>query len=179
MKPRLIGLVGYSGSGKTRAAKILMSYGYVRERCAGPLKKMLKAMGLTHKEVDGCLRDQPCELLGGKTPRDAMITLGTEWGRQMIDKNLWVRILMRRVDHLLMVGADIVIDDVRFQEEAQAIKGRGGVIWRIDRPGVGPGSAHISETGQSDIVPDKVIVNDGDDADLIHSVWVACQEYNP
>ena len=39
-----------------------------------------------------------------------------------------------------------VVSDCRFENEAQAIKDRGGVIIRIDRPGVKPINNHPSET---------------------------------
>ncbi|OQW34854.1 MAG: hypothetical protein A4E20_01370 [Nitrospira sp. SG-bin2] len=176
MKPRLIGLTGYVGSGKSLAANHLLPHGYIRTRYAVVLKMMLKTLGLSNAEVDGHLKEQPCALLGGKTPRHAMLTLGTEWGRQMIDWDIWVRALMRHVDQYRadpLNTKGIVIDDVRFANEAQAIKDRGGVIWRIDRPGVGQGSCHISETGQSEIVPDLIIVNDGDKCKLAESVLTA------
>ena len=40
-----------------------------------------------------------------------------------------------------------IITDVRFPNEAEAIKKKNGIIIRIDRPGVKPVNAHPSETG--------------------------------
>lgn len=178
MKPRLIGLVGYAGSGKSLAADCLAPHGYYRTRFAAPLKDMLRSLGLTQAEVDGHLKEVPCELLGGKTPRHAMITLGTEWGRNLIDYNLWVRVTMHKVNHSLSVGdKKVVIDDVRFPNEAQAIRDAGGTIWRIDRVGVGAGSSHISETGQEDIEPDVIVINDGDPESFKQSVLTALNCY--
>ena len=42
---------------------------------------MLYQLGLGEAHIEGALKEVPCELLGGKTPRYAMQTLGTEWGR--------------------------------------------------------------------------------------------------
>lgn len=179
MKPRLIGLVGYAGSGKSLASVHLTYQGYHRTRFAGPLKAMLSELGLSSEELDGSLKEVPCKLLGGKTPRQAMLTLGTEWGRNMIDYDLWVRVTMHRVDRLLsqVVPFGVTIDDVRFPNEAQAIRDAGGTIWRIDRVGVGAGSGHISETGQADIEPDVIVVNDGDPESFKQSVLTALNCY--
>ena len=88
----IIGLTGLAGSGETTVARHLMGmHGFVRHRMAEPLKSMLKALGLTEQQIDGDLKEVPCELLGGKTPRHAMQTLGTEWGRDLISQNLWVK----------------------------------------------------------------------------------------
>ena len=85
MRPRLIGFCGAAGAGKTHAATLLArDWGYSRVRFAGPLKAMLHALGLTEADTDGAAKDQPADLLGGRTPRHAMQTLGTEWGRALI-----------------------------------------------------------------------------------------------
>lgn len=55
-----------------------------------------------------------------------------------------------------------VITDVRFENEAQAIKARGGVIIRIDRPGVKPINAHPSETAMDHWDFDYKIANASD-----------------
>lgn len=144
----LIGLTGYAGSGKSTVADILVrDHGFTRMRFAGPLKDMLRALGLTEREIDGDLKLVPCALLGGKTPRHAMVTLGTEWGRQLIDWNMWVRALMQRIDNMNSYGDGqrIVVDDARFVNEIVALKQRGAVIWRVDRPGVEALTNHPSE----------------------------------
>ena len=178
MKPRLIGLVGYAGSGKSLVGKMLGHHGYLRMRYAQVLKGMLYSMGLSEEELDGSLKETPCELLGGKTPRYAMLTLGTEWGRSMIDWDVWVRATMKMVDlELTWPMARVVIDDVRFPNEATAIRERGGVIWKIVRPNITPGSSHISETGQDEIVPDLVIENSGTEQALTQSILTTLQTY--
>ena len=58
----------------------------------------------------------------------------------------------------------MVVPDVRFPDEAQSIKERGGVIVRIKREGYEPVNAHISETAYQD--QDFIIVNDGTPEDL-------------
>lgn len=55
-----------------------------------------------------------------------------------------------------------IITDVRFPNEAEAIKDRGGFIIRIDRPGVEPVNAHPSETALDNWDFDYRIANASD-----------------
>lgn len=94
------------------------------------------------------------------TPRHAMQTLGTEWGRSCF-KDVWVHYALRRAERALQTtrvvnkpfdagtgtsgkGSSIVqtcdtvvITDLRFLNEARAIRAAGGVIWRVNRAGSG------------------------------------------
>ena len=54
-----------------------------------------------------------------------------------------------------------VIVDVRTEPEVDAIHAQGGVIWRVERPGVAPVREHVSESGTATIRSDCVILNDG------------------
>jgi hypothetical protein len=143
----IIAFTGLAGSGKSTAAQHLVATrGFQRIRFAGPLKAMMAALGLTHEEIEGSEKETPCALLGGKTPRYAMQTIGTEWGRDLIAQDLWIRAFNAA---LLQVpaGVPVVIDDCRFPNEAEAVRAAGGLLVRIDRPGVGAGAAgHSSES---------------------------------
>lgn len=142
----IIGFTGLAGSGKTAAARRLIEHhGYVRARFAGPLKDMLWAIGLTRIQLDGDAKDQPCELLGGRTPRYAMQTLGTEWGRDLICPDIWVRTWQASLERL-PPDARVVADDCRFLNEEQAIRASGGHLVRIERPDAGiKATGHNSE----------------------------------
>ena len=167
-RPRLIGFCGPAGCGKTFAATHLAaSFGYSRVRFAGPLKAMCKALGMTDAEIDGPAKEQSCDLLGGRTPRWAMQTLGTEWGRDLIDPDLWVRAWERQALSFLDAGDPVVVDDVRFANEAAAIWQRGGVLIRLDRAGAGrsAGEGHASE--RLDFPYDARLENYGDRAFLV------------
>ena len=142
---RVIGLCGHSGSGKSVVADYLVSqYGFVRIKLASPLKNMLRAIGLSEREIEGDLKETPCDLLCGKTPRHAMITLGTEWGRDMIGPNLWTNTWARKASKLLEQGFHVVCDDVRFPNEVDAVRALGGAVIRIERLGLSA-IAHVSE----------------------------------
>lgn len=154
----LIGFCGFAGAGKSTAAQRLIGrHGFQRHRFAGPLKDMLKTLGLTDAQVDGSLKETPCPLLGGKTPRWAMQALGTEWGRDCIDEGIWIRAWANRAEACDLV----VVDDVRFPNEVDAIKKRGGHVVRIVGRGQTPGEgAHVSELHPLDF--DEEIENSGD-----------------
>lgn len=156
----VVGFAGLAGSGKTTAAMHLVSaHGFARVRFAGPLKAMCAALGLTPDEIDGALKEAPCELLGGRTPRYAMQRLGTEFGRDLIDPNLWVRAWRAAVDRL-PIGQPVVVDDCRFPNEAEAIQAAGGVLVRVVRPGAGAAAAGHSSEGQ--VLPHALAIRNDD-----------------
>lgn len=143
----IIGLTGYAGSGKSTAAKHLVEkHGFTQVKFAGPLKQMMRCLGLGDREIEGDLKEVPHPVLNYKTPRYAMQTLGTEWGRELIGQNLWVNVGVESTHQALGEGSQVVIDDCRFPNEAAAIKELGGVIIKINRPGVEPVNAHASES---------------------------------
>lgn len=144
----IVAFTGLAGSGKTTAAKRLVNaHGYSRMRFAGPLKDMLHALGLTEAEIEGDRKETPCELLGGRTPRHAMQTLGTEWGRDLICPDLWTRAWLIALDRQPN-GLPIVVDDCRFLNEEQAIKSVGGTIVLVDRPGAGAKGAAANHNSE-------------------------------
>lgn len=144
--PHLVGLTGQAGSGKSTAAQVLIDAGWVRIKMASPLKDMLRAIGLTEDHIEGQLKEVPCDLLMGQTPRHAMITLGTEWGRDIIHPDLWVTIAKSRIATALASGLSVVVDDVRYDNEAEVIRDLGGVVVALER-GAGRSIAHKSEAG--------------------------------
>lgn len=126
----IIGIVGKAGSGKSLAGSYLFErHQNVLLKFATPIKNMLGALGLTYREIEGDLKDKPCVLLNGRTPRYALQTLGTEWGRRLMGEEMWVRHWRRRLPGLRRV----VCDDVRFPNEVEEIRSLGGIIVRIDR----------------------------------------------
>lgn len=141
---RLIALTGLAGAGKSVIAKHLVAkHGYRVEKFAGPLKDMLRGFGLTERHIEGDLKELPCELLGGQTPRYAMQTLGTEWGRNIISPSLWVDAWSSRA-----AAGPVVCDDCRFPNEAAAVRALGGIIVRVVRYDEDvPPPRHISEAG--------------------------------
>lgn len=176
----LIAIAGPAGVGKSTVAQALCELGrssglptFNRLRFAGPLKDMLIALGLTRNQVDGDEKETSCELLCGNTPRDAMRTLGTEWGRGMIGEDVWVRAAMRHVQGRLYSGYSVVIDDCRFNNEAEAVHEMGGVVVLLTRSGVQSSSTHASEAGIRSSLIDFPVANDGTPEEAARSIaWL-------
>lgn len=162
--PSVIALTGLAGSGKSTASKYLVEkHGYKLVKFAGPLKDMLRAIGLSEAQIEGELKEEPCEWLQGATPRHAMQTLGTQWGRACIGPSFWIELWVRRVNLIIAEGGRVVVDDCRFPNEADEVRKLGGVVWRLAGRG-GIGGSHESEAGCGD--PDAEVHNIGDIADL-------------
>lgn len=151
----LIAFAGPMYSGKTTAAKVLEREGFQRIRFAGPLKAMCLAFGLSRDQVDGGLKEVPADMICGKTPRFFMQRLGTEFGRELIGDDLWLRAFRHRVDTLPR-DVPVVVDDARFPNEFAIIREMGGIVVYIDRDGCKTGE-HASE--QFDLYPDYRIYN--------------------
>lgn len=163
MSERLvIGLCGAANSGKNTVAALL---GFREVSFADPLYRMLSEM--LDVSVDS-LRDRRAKerIIPwlGKSPRQLLQTLGTEWGRSMVADDIWVRLAMREINKN---EANVAVTDVRFDNEAEMLKREfGGVIWKVERPGASTCAGHTSEAGISPHLVDRVVVNGGAVGDL-------------
>lgn len=152
---RLYGLTGKKRCGKDTAAQGLIEAGFVRAAFADALKMMLATFlslrGASDEEIsmliDGSLKEAPSDYLFGASPRHAMQTLGTEWGRNCIDQDLWTKTLKEAIENAMAQGASVVVTDVRFENEAKMIRELGGKVVHITRPGYGLIDLHPSEAG--------------------------------
>lgn len=101
------------------------------------LAVLLQANGMKADEIteylEGDLKEQVIPCLG-VTSRYAQITIGTEWGRELISQDLWSNAWAAGVTD----GESVMNDSVRFPNEAAAIRGLGGVVIMIKRPGTRP-----------------------------------------
>lgn len=162
---RLVGICGGIASGKNTVADLIP--GAVVIGFADPLYAMLAAMLDKPQEWlrDRANKDAPLPGLG-KSPRQLLQTLGTEWGRGLVADDVWVRLGMERAAALAASGCEAVaFADVRFDNEADAIRASGGDVWRVVR-GVGSQDGHVSEAGVSDYLTDRTIYNAGTLDDL-------------
>jgi len=168
---KVIGFVGKMYSGKTTGAKYLVeTQQYTRLRVVDRLKKMLRdGLGVPEEYIDGHLKNAECEQLCGATARHAMITLGTEWGRNLIHPDLWVKCIDTQMRDLIYRGhKKFVIDDIRFLNEAKWLKALNmssmmsfdARLIRVLRKDGDNSSTHQSEVEQESIIADATIYND-------------------
>lgn len=149
----IIAITGLAGSGKNTVADMITG---VPMAFADPMKKFCQQIfGFTNEELFGPseARERPskrfCRPNGEPlTPRFALQTLGTEWGRNC-DPDVWVKYAMWRAREIEATAnqngaGPVIITDLRFVNEAEHVLAAGGEIWRIDRPGLTRGS-HPSE----------------------------------
>jgi hypothetical protein len=143
----IIGLTAPAMTGKTTTAAALhglLPYSTVLS-IADPLYAMLATlMSGVGRAPDGeCwadyLRDQRCKNtplpVVGVTPRRCLQTLGAEWARQCVSEDLWCDIARRRLEGLQREGyQSMIIDDVRFANEAAMVRSMGGHVVRLHRP---------------------------------------------
>lgn len=138
----ILGLVGATGVGKSAlGARLVEHNGYRRVHMGQPIKDMLASLGLSQEELHGptAIRDAPSARLAGRSPRYAMQTLGTDWGRRMISPKIWADALDRQLEQLTREGVEkIVIDDLRFPEDFSVIVRRNGILARVVRSGISP-----------------------------------------
>ena len=137
----ILGFVGASGSGKsTLARRLSQEHGFVALQMGRPLKDMLKVLGLTELDVAGTPeeRARPQPLLGGKSARYAMSTLGTDWARNMITTDIWANVLRLRLEKHFDTNPSVpvVVDDLRFPNDWAAVQRYGGVILTVRRPAI-------------------------------------------
>jgi hypothetical protein len=166
---RLIGLSGYARSGKDTAYALLKESGWQKVAFAEPMREFLYRLNpivdedhtnnvIRIKEViDSYGWDGYKETVHGAEMRGLMQRLGTECGRALLGDNIWIDTALNGLD----AQGSYAVTDCRFVNEAFAIHQRGGKVIRINRPGVGPANAHISETGLDSYPFDAVVENDG------------------
>ena len=157
----LVGITGRARSGKDTIAKYLEKYhAFTLDSFAAPIRSMLvHTLGLKNLEELDSIKHIPNTILGGNTPRYAMQTIGTEWGRGMINDSIWIDSCIARIEKYDRA----IISDVRFDNEAERIKNRGGVILKVHRtnePYIQEAD-HASEQGiRADLVDYHIVNNE-------------------
>lgn len=138
----IIGLVGHIGSGKGSVADFLVeAHGFMKESFARSVKDAVSIIfGWDRASLEGDTihsrkwREEPdawwSERMGRNfSPREALQLMGTEAGRDIFHKDLWIYSMERRIN----IHKKYVIADVRFLNEIESIKKLGGYIVRVQR----------------------------------------------
>lgn len=132
----IIGFSGYVGSGKTSLAEYyIQNHGFKRLSFADKIREIMVVLGVPMEVLrDPELKERPHPALCGRSPREAMETIGTKWGREMMHDQFWVQQFLLASNGKSL----IVVDDVRFQNEVDTIKAMGGHTYRLRVPGRQP-----------------------------------------
>lgn len=152
----IIGFIGYKQSGKTTASDYLVrEHGFVRLGFKdGLIAEMKERLPETLEVLAAEYQMTVDELFVAKPPvvRALLQNYGTNV-RRADDPDHWVNLWKSRSSE---VGNHIVVDDVRFINEAQAIRDAGGVLVRVIKTDctVAGTDKHISETEHLEIEED-------------------------
>lgn len=175
----LIGVTGKKRSGKDTLAQALTGVGFVRVAFADPIRDLAYALDpLVWVEADEQhMLPQAVRLLGrgsshrlawlvdvvgweaAKDTREVRRTLqrlGVDAGRKVLGESVWLDLGMTAAAR----HEDVVITDVRFPEEADAVRTAGGRVVRVTRPGVTSFDTHATETAMDGYPVDVEVVND-------------------
>lgn len=138
----LIGLVGFAGCGKGTVADTLVEkYNFTKLSFADSLKDATSAIfGWPRHLLEGdtdesrSFRETPDKFWTNRlgydfTPRIALQTLGTEACRGTFNSNIWIYSLERKV----LQHKNVVISDVRFDNEIDFIRTMRGFVVRVSR----------------------------------------------
>lgn len=189
----IIGLTGKKRSGKSTVARHLVeNHGFVELSFAQPLKDMALAVNpvvdwesfeigsmegfVRHHIVTSRLADV-VTAYGWEGAKDLfpevrrfLQRLGTDGVRGHLGEDTWVD-LMRSAIEKVPEDQNIVIADVRFENEADVVReardATEGQIISIQRPGFDGSDDHASEKG---VWSDFVVTNDGSIENLTHLV---------
>jgi energy-coupling factor transporter ATP-binding protein EcfA2 len=113
MKPKIIGLCGPKGVGKSTYAKTIE--GAVILSFATPIKEMLKVILPGQKYLN--FKEEPIPQFPAElNARRLLQSLGTEWGREKVYPNVWVDIAYK-IAQPYIGKKTIVFDDIRFPNE--------------------------------------------------------------
>ena len=166
-KVPIIAVMGPKYSGKSIVAEALTYQGFTRFAFADKLKEAAMLMyGLAPEQVYGNLKEV-IDPRYGIAPRFILQRLATEVCRT-IHPDTWVLALERQVLWSFRGRYSeiaIVIDDLRFLNEAGYIRRWGGIIWEVSRVGNEYTGEHSSEE-RIPIEPNANLLNDGTPADL-------------
>lgn len=162
---KLMGFSGQMGVGKSAAIQALRDYLPPNRvqlvKFAQPLYDMqemiYRRVSAVHKRKEGFVKD-----------RKLLQWLGTDWGRETVSPTIWVDLWTSEARDGLKDRLVVVCDDVRFDNEADAVHSLGGVVIKLTSNNIADRSVvtngienHKSEVAISANLVDYNITNNG------------------
>lgn len=177
--PLTIGLAGYAQAGKDTAADGLASEGWRHVSFAEPMRRIASAINPIVDYGDhGEIRyNKAIDLFGYERAKQLFPEMrrflqrfGTDGMRAEFGEDVWIN----HAFSLIGNRERVIISDVRFPNEADAIRERDGEVYRIVRPSQeGKTHAHASEHALDGYEYDAVLYNDGTERDIQNAVRAA------
>jgi hypothetical protein len=181
----IIGLTGYAQSGKDTVAKTLIEkFGFTRLAFADSIRDFLYEVDpivgyvanepvFLSKVVD---RDGWDEAKKNPEVRRLLQRIGVA-ARNQWSKDFWVSQVLKKM-YPAGPNKKYVITDVRFPNEAEALRVLKGQIWRVTRPGISAVNSHVSESALDNYKFDQVFVNDAGLKDLEDMITIRMRGYD-
>lgn len=182
-KGLLLGFHGAFGSGKDTLAKAILKAAFSPDTCRLKFADTMYHMSatvdpafnrdMTHADKNAYVLDDPA--LG--TRRNFLEKLGTEFGRDCIASDIWLRLMAHRIRALRQANPILVVSDVRYENEAAMLRDMGGIIFHLKPtwPSEAEQSSHRSTTPLA-IHPDDhtIQLHYGQIAAALEQIFKAC-----
>jgi len=171
---RIIGITGAAGSGKDTLANILVDDGQsIIYSMASPLKESASILfGIDIDDFYDRVKKETINDVWGFTPRELLIKMGTDFGRNVINKDIFIKRAQVELDkHKNSLIGKFIIPDIRFDNEAEFVKNNNGIVIKISRDNRDVVQVnHETEYGISDDLVDIHIDNNGSILDLKYAL---------
>jgi hypothetical protein len=169
----IIGFMGLKRSGKDTCGDYLVAnHNFVKRSAADCLKEACGSIFLFNKEqLYGDLKEVPDPRWNGATPRTVLQYVGTDLLRDQLDvimPGLGKDVFVRHFELWVQSNPtlNVVVPDIRFQNEVDLIHKLGGIVVKVTRPSVMPediSTLHASERELLSITThDEEFMNDKD-----------------
>jgi dephospho-CoA kinase len=143
-----VGFIGFAGAGKDTAAEFLTKRNWVRVAFADKLKTLALQFGWD----------------GVKSENGRRLLQDLGMAARAYNERFWINHADARIQQMQSwwkVSPKCVWTDIRFENEAEYVRSRGGIIIRVVRSHQNQADFHESEMNQLDIVADYLVFNDG------------------
>lgn len=175
----IVGFLGRKSSGKDTSADYLVKkYNFEKKAFAGNLKEACRILfGFTDEQLHGSLKEVPDPRWFNVTPRQVMQFVGSELLREKLQElipQLEFDFHLLSLKNSINIDKNLVISDVRFQNEVDFVHQQGGVVIKLIRP-QSTDLAQLKEESSVDshqsenidnITYDHLVMNDGSVEDL-------------
>jgi hypothetical protein len=171
-----IGLIGRAQSGKdTVGARLRQRYGYQRVAFADPLKRAALKLDpwvptqYGNRRLSVLVSDVGWDYAKTKFPEVRRILQHVGQTVREIDSEFWIRAAFPAIEAAERLGLPVVVTDVRYENERDALAERGFHMVRVTRPGLPADNVtakHRSETELDDEWTPLTIRNSGTLDDL-------------